>query len=142
MSRGEKTGKFRSKLEHRVSEQLDKLDVKYEYENKEYKIDYTVPATKRSYLPDFILQHPAGETIYIEVKGIWDYQDRYKHLLIKQQHPDLDIRFVFQRAGQRIRRSSKTTYRDICEGSGKGVWKGQTWRYSDKGIIPKEWLQD
>ena len=32
--------------------------------------------------------------------------DRKKHLLIKEQHPELDIRFVFSRAGNKL--SSKS----------------------------------
>ena len=45
----------------------------------------------RTYTPDFLL--PNG--IIIETKGRFTPEDRRKHLLIKKQHPDLDIRFVF-----------------------------------------------
>ncbi len=142
MSRGRKVEIFRSGLEQKVAEQMDSLGVKYEYENNETKIKYSIPAHQASYLPDFLLQLPSGRRIYVEAKGIWDYKDRYKHLLIRRQHPEHDIRFVFQRAGQRIRKGSATTYRDICEGRGRGLFKGITWKYGDKGLIPEEWLED
>lgn len=79
--------------------------------------------------------------MYIETKGIWAYDDRYKHYLIRCQHPELDIRFVFTRSKSRISKGSKTTYRDICEGRGRGVFRGVTWKYADK-TIPKEWLNE
>ena len=142
MSRGPKTERFRSKLEALVAEQLDLNNIEYTYEDKETKIDYTKPAIKRSYLPDFLIRSKSGKYIYVEAKGIWDYDDRYKHCLIRQQHPELDIRFVFQRAGQRIRKGSKTTYKDICDGRGKGIFKDVVWKYGTGGIIPKEWLDE
>ena len=142
MSRGTKVGKYRSKLEQRVAEQLNKASVQYAYEDKEYKIDYSVPATKRSYLPDFIIRTKHGRDIYVEAKGIWDYDDRYKHYLIRVQRPELDIRFVFQRANQRIRKGSKTTYRDICEGRGTRLFKGIEWQYGDGGLVPEGWLNE
>jgi hypothetical protein len=104
-------------------------------------VEYTVPAKHSKYLPDFVLDRPDGTTLIIETKGIWTYDDRYKHLLLRQQRPDLDIRFVFSRAKQRISKRSQTTYGDICEGRGRGAFKGVTWKYSDK-IIPKEWLDE
>ena len=131
---------YRSKLEALVAEQLDLNNIEYTYEDTNTKIKYVKPAINRSYLPDFLIRSKSGKHIYVEAKGIWDYNDRYKHLLIRQQHPEYDIRFVFQRAKQRIRKGSKTTYRDICEGHGRGIFKGVTWHYSDNGIIPREWF--
>lgn len=133
--------KYRSKLEERVAEQMDSLGVQYEYENKENKIEYIIPASKHTYLPDFTIFTKTGKRIFIEPKGIWDYSDRYKHRLIKQQHPEHDIRFIFQRSKQRIRKGSKTTYRDICNGCGRGIFRGVTWKYSDK-LIPEEWFEE
>lgn len=143
MSRGQRnynTG-TRSKLEDRVMEQLIKEGITYEYESMASRIRYTVPISEHIYTPDFVITTRSGKQLYLESKGIWDYQDRYKHLLIKQQYPELDIRFVFQRAKQRIRKGSKTTYRDICEGRGRGIFKGVTWQYSDGGKLPEEWFE-
>lgn len=75
------------------------------------KIKYVVPEKKRSYTPDIIL--PNG--IILEVKGRLVKSDRDKHLLIKEQYPDLDIRFVFQCANNKIRKGSQTTYAMWCE---------------------------
>ena len=140
MARSKPTRGLRSKLEVKVEDQLIKYGVSYEYEPADKRISYVVPALGHRYIPDFVIAKESGQHIYVEAKGIWDYSDRYKHLLIRQQHPDLDIRFVFQRAGQRIRKGSKTTYRDICEGSGRGVFKNVIWQYSDNGTIPREWF--
>lgn len=142
MTRGSSPKPYKSWLEYDIAEQITKADVQFVYEDKEYKIVYTVPAIERKYTPDFIIRSKSGGHIYVEAKGIWDYQDRYKHCLIRIQRPELDIRFVFQRAGQRIRKGSKTTYRDICEGNGKGIFKGIQWQYADGGMIPEEWLYE
>ena len=133
---------YRSGLEDTNHEILTTSGVHFEYEPKDKKIKYTKPSTNHSYLPDFILTtRNSGSTIYIETKGIWDHADRTKHLLIRQQYPELDIRFVFSRSGSKIRKGSKTTYRDICEGRGRGVFKEVSWKYADK-TIPREWLDE
>jgi hypothetical protein len=51
--------------------------------------------------------------------------------LVKQQHPELDIRFVFTSSKSKISKNSKTTYADWCIKHG--------FKYSDK-IIPDEWF--
>jgi hypothetical protein len=70
------------------------------------RFPYITPATPHKYCPDFRL--PNG--IYIETKGRFETADRKKHLLIKEQHPELDIRFVFTRSKSTISKTSKTTY--------------------------------
>ena len=75
-----------------------------------FKIPFVVPATYRTYRPDFVLPN----YIVIETKGRFTIEDRQKHLLIKQQFPDLDLRFVFSRSSSPIRKGSKTTYADWC----------------------------
>ena len=92
-------------------------------------------------MPDFILTTSVGSEIIIETKGIWDYADRVKHALIQKQYPDLDIRFVFTRSNSRIRKGSNTTYADICEGRGRDLLKGCTWKYADE-LVPQEWLDE
>jgi hypothetical protein len=131
----------RSGLEVKVAEQLNKLKANYEFEPKEGKIVYEIPSSIHTYTPDFVITSKSGKTIIVETKGIWDYADRYKHLLIRRQHPDLDIRFVFTRSKQRIRKGSTTTYASICEGLGRAPFKGVKWQYADKRI-PDEWLSE
>ena len=69
----------------------------------------------------------------METKGILDTADRQKHLWVKQQHPHLDIRFVFSRARSRIAPRSDTTYADWCSKNG--------FLYADK-TIPQKWLDE
>ena len=51
-----------------------------------------------------------GKLIIIETKGRFVTADRQKMLLVKEQYPDLDIRFVFSNPNSRISKKSKTTY--------------------------------
>lgn len=115
---------FRSGLEQDNAAWLDELGVKYEYETA--KIRYR-PKTK-VYTPDFVL--PNG--VIVETKGRFISTDRAKHLLIKEQHPDLDIRFVFSNASNRISKHSKSTYASWCDQYGF-IWAEQR--------IPKEWTK-
>jgi hypothetical protein len=116
---------FKSGLEEIVSNQIagNGIDVKYESE----KLIYTIPATQHTYTPDFIL--PNG--IIIETKGRFVIADRKKHILIKEQHPELDIRFIFTNSRNKLNKSSKTTYADWCNKNG--------FIYADK-LIPQDWF--
>ena len=116
---------FRSGLEEDIDNILKQVGVDGEYEQN--KILYIKPETNHTYTPDFRL--PNG--VYIETIGRFVLADRQKHILIKKQHPELDIRFIFQNARNKIRKGSKTTYGDWCIKHG--------FIYSDK-IIPPEWF--
>lgn len=129
-SRYYRTG-FRSGSEEKIKEELDNAGIKYEYEK--HRIDYTINPNHR-YIPDFVLENG----IIIEVKGLFEAKDRIKHLAIKEQHPDLDIRFVFDGARKypsktKISQDSKTTYGSWCEKHG--------FMYADH-YIPLEWLKE
>jgi hypothetical protein len=117
---------YRSGFEHKVSDQLKEQKIKFGYENT--VIDYIKPETHHKYTIDFTL--PNG--ILIETKGRWVIEDRKKHLLIKKQHPELDIRLVFQSAKTKIRKGSKTTYGDWCDKHGI-VWAEKK--------IPESWFK-
>ena len=116
---------YRSGLEETMSQLLTENNIDGEYEK--HKVKYTIPTTDHVYTPDFKL--PNG--IFIETKGRFVMEDRKKHLLIKSQHPDIDIRFVFQNSRNKIRKGSPTTYADWCKKHG--------FLYADK-TIPQEWL--
>ena len=120
-------GKYRSGLEKKVGESLKQQKIKAKYET--LKIKYIKPATPHMYTPDFIL--PNG--IIIEVKGLFNSSDRKKHILVKDQHPDLDIRFVFSNSKSKLYKKSKSTYRDWCIKHG--------FLYADKDI-PQEWIKE
>jgi hypothetical protein len=127
-SRGRANG-YRSGLEEKNAKWLEGLGVKVNFEDKNARVKYEIPASSHTYTPDFVL--PNG--IIVETKGKFEPSDRAKHLLIKQQHPELDIRFVFQRPSDKIRKGSKTTYADWCNKNG--------FRYAFK-LIPKEWIDE
>ena len=124
-ARGVKHG-YRSGLEDRISEQLKGLSVPFKYE--EFKIKYEVHEI-RTYTPDFEL--PNG--IIVESKGRFVAADRKKHLLVKKQHPELDIRFVFSNSKAKITKGSKTSYGDWCDKNG--------YIYADK-LIPEGWIKE
>ena len=121
---------FRSGLEERVAEQIESHGLKVQYETD--KIGYTVPARDTRYTPDFKLPKPGG-FFYVETKGIWAVGDRAKHLLIKQQHPEIDVRFVFSNARSKLYKGSPTTYGMYCDKHG--------FQYAQK-LIPDEWLKE
>lgn len=118
---------WRSGLETKTAEDLTQRGVPFRYE--EIKLRYAKPATNHKYTPDFVL--PNG--IIVETKGRFEVDDRQKHLLIKQQHPDVDIRFVFTRSKAPIRKGSKTTYADWCLKNG--------FQFADKAV-PQAWLDE
>lgn len=96
---------------------------------EKFRLPYTIPATDHKYTPDFVL--PNG--IIVEAKGIFDVADRQKHILVKQQYPHLEIRFVFSNPKTKLYKGSKTTYAMWCEKHG--------YKYA-KGYIPDSWLHD
>ena len=120
--RSQRTSNYRSGFEAKLAHQLQRGGVSFQYET--LKLEYTKTAT---YTPDFIL--PNG--IIIEAKGVWTVEDRKKHLLVREQHPHLDIRLVFMNASNKIRKGSDTTYAKWCEK--KNIL------YANK-TIPKSWL--
>jgi len=119
-----KTPRFKSGLERKAYDQMPK-GVTYE----DTKLKYTVEHT---YNPDFTI----GKNKFIETKGRFLSADRAKHLHIREQHPEVEIYFLFGNADNTLTKSSKTTYAAWCERYG--------FAYSDfyKNGIPKEWFKD
>ena len=99
------TSKFKSKLEEDFNNFLIKQKIKFGYED--YKVSYLKPEKLSKYTPDF--NCPAIDTfkIIFETKGQFLTSDRKKHLLIKAQHPKLDIRFVFSNSKTKIGKNQK-----------------------------------
>ncbi|MGL5583268.1 MAG: hypothetical protein ACRDCE_20270 [Cetobacterium sp.] len=118
---------FRSGLEDNIAAQLEGIGLPVSFES--HYLNYVKPETNHKYTPDFIL--PNG--IIIESKGLFDVEDRKKHLLIKEQHPELEIRFVFSRSATKLYKGAKTTYADWCIKYG--------FKFADK-LIPKDWLKE
>lgn len=117
---------FRSGLELRIANDLTDKGIPFDYEK--LKITYTVPERQATYTPDFVI---LSNGIIVESKGIFDAEDRKKHLLIKEQHPELDIRLVFSRASAPIYKGSPTTH---------GSWATHHgFKFAEK-LIPPAWM--
>lgn len=125
--RGTRVGAFRSGLEDKVSKQLESKNVKFDYER--WRVPYVVPASNHTYCPDFLL--PNG--IFVETKGLWDSEDRKKHLLIREQYPELDVRIVFSSSRSKLYKGSPTSYGEWCEKHGIP--------FAEK-LIPVDWLKE
>ena len=126
MKRRHFKGKYRSGLEKNVAEFLKTTQKKVRYEK--LKIEWE-DLRYRTYTPDFTLDNG----IIIETKGVFDSEDRRKHLQVQKQHPELDIRFVFTNLYAKLYKGSKTTYAEWCDKNNF---------LASHRIIPKEWLTE
>jgi hypothetical protein len=118
---------FRSGLEEENSEIIKANGHAVRFEP--FKIPYVIPQSLHTYTLDFLLDN----WIIVETKGIFDAQDRNKHLLLKAQHPELDIRFVFSRSKAPIGPGAKSTMADWCNKFG--------FKFADKRI-PAAWFKE
>lgn len=124
----------RNHFEETIDHKLLEKGVVGTYEK--LKIPWVLHENKR-YTPDWFL--PNG--IVVEGKGQFRPGERKKHLQIKQQYPDLELRFVFCRApGSRkpgsaatIAKNSKTTYGAWCQKNG--------FQYADDNV-PDAWFDE
>jgi|DEB0MinimDraft_3_1074331.scaffolds.fasta_scaffold03414_7 hypothetical protein len=83
----------------------------------------------RTYRPDFVLPN----NIIVETKGRFTAIDRRKHKRIKEQHPELDIRFVFSNSNSKLYKGAKSSYGDWCDKNG--------FPFANE-TIPEEWLAE
>jgi hypothetical protein len=117
---------YRSQFEKILAVKMSQEGGKFKYET--IRLPY-VPKV-RHYTPDFYIPET---DIYIEAKGRLTREDRSKMLLIKQQHPDCDIRFVFGNAKNKLYKNSNTTYGEWCNKHG--------FEWAEKAV-PREWLKN
>lgn len=117
---------YRSGLEEEIAASLTFSKVPHEFEP--VKIPFVQPAKKRTYTADFVL---LSNFLIIETKGRFLTADRQKHLWLKDQYPELELRFVFSSANQRISKTSKTRHRDWCDKYG--------FKWSHR-VVPEKWL--
>ena len=97
---------------------------------------YVEPASNHKYTPDFPVSfHADGITprLVIETKGRFMPDDRAKHLLLKAQHPETEVRFVFSRSSAPLYKGSPTTYAMWCSKHG--------FTYADKRV-PQAWIDE
>lgn len=119
-------GLHRSGLEDALTEFLNERQSEVRYEK--LKIEWE-DLKYRTYTPDYELDNG----IIIEAKGLFSSEDRQKHLAVKKQHPELDIRFVFSNANAKLYKGAKTRYFEWCEKHGF-KWSHRT--------IPQDWLEE
>ena len=117
----------RSTLEERVQQNLNARGVAYEYEP--CKLPYVV---ERNYIPDLKIND-----MYIEVKGYFRQDAQRKMRSMKEQHPDLDIRFLFQRNNSTVQGAKK---RKDCTKMSCAEWAERHGFIYAEEIIPDEWL--
>lgn len=122
---------FRSGFEERIYENASNQGRELDYESSSSVLFYTRPAKKSRYLPDFVL--PNG--IVVEAKGRLTTEDRAKMLNVKRDNPDVDIRFLFQRANKRITKSKNSmTYEEWADKH------GFQWAIGEN--IPESWFYE
>jgi len=126
MPKNHNTRRYRSGLEREAAAFLKVNQKKVLYEK--IKIEWE-DLRYRTYTPDFELDNG----IFIETKGIFDNEDRRKHLAIKEQHPELDIRFVFSNANAKLYKGAKSRYYNWCDKHGF-LWSHR--------LIPIAWLKE
>jgi hypothetical protein len=119
--------KLKGTFEERVIGKLEKRGVSYEYEP--CNLPYTV---ERKYYPDLLVNG-----IYIELKGFFRQDAQRKMKAVKAQHPDLDIRFLFQRGNSPVHgaKKRKNGTKMTC-----GEWADRydfVWAEGEE--IPEEW---
>lgn len=118
---------FKSKFEKKLHGELADVGIEsnYEKERIEYTIDY-------KYNPDFPVIKKDGEFMFLEAKGLFEAEDRRKHVAIKKQQPQHDIRFVFY-SDKKTTKTGKMKYSDWCNKYG--------FKYCIQ-TIPEEWLNE
>lgn len=113
---------YKSGFERTIATQLTQAKVTFEYEAE--KIPYTI---HHQYEPDFKLSNG----IFIEAKGLLRREDRAKMIAVRNQHPHLDIRFVFM-SNNRIEGGKMT-----CT-----EWATRAKYQWAVGRIPEEWFTE
>lgn len=133
--------RYRSGLEEAIAKQLEGAGTAYGYES--IRVEYHVPARISKYLPDFTIK---GTNIIIEGKGSFgaigsrfvnftanSAKERQKFALLKEQHPEYDIRFVFSKASAPIYKGSPTTHAKWATDHG--------FKWCEK-VIPPGWFKE
>lgn len=98
----------------------------YSYET--LKLPYVV---RHIYTPDWVITTGSGNTIIVEAKGRFMPGDTTKMITVAEQHPDLDIRFVFMKPDLPVRGGAKMTMSEWADKHGFG-WA--------EGRVPATWI--
>src|SRR5712664_32053 len=129
---------YRNPKERELGDFLTEHGIAFDYEREKLPVD--IPARTAKYLPDFI---PRNTGIILEFKGSFggpknhdskSAEYRQKMILFKEQHPEWDLRFVFQNPKSKIYKGSKTTYAQWADDHG--------FKWCKDGQFPAEWLEE
>lgn len=91
------------------------------------ELEYT-----KVYRPDFSFFTKSGKLIYIEVKGYMNGATRAKMKAVKRDNPDVDIRFLFQKPGNKV--GKKMTYATWADRYG--------FKWAQAPVIPRHWFDE
>ena len=123
-----------SESEVSFAKECDRLNIPWMYEPESF--DWFMPSKK--YTPDFKIMRGDRTYFYVEYKGFLWQEDKQKMKAIKEQHPDIDIRFVFANSkspvhGAKTRKNgTKQSHAEWAEAHGF-LWA--------EGFIPSSWLK-
>jgi len=140
MAKTKGAGKYRSLLEKRVCEELERKGVTFWYEP--YQMPYTVSVKtakcancghstalkERRYTPDVVL----GNGIIIEIKGRFTGPMRTKMLAVRDCNMDQEIKMLFQ-ADNWMTSKKLMRYSDWCDKHG--------FDYAIGDKVPDEWTK-
>lgn len=154
---------FRSGFESEMAKVLQDNGVEYGYETEDCKFEYFKPVVRGSvvdrlynrvnivkggkvvqectYTVDFIVfSKDSPKPTFLETKGRFTSSDRAKMDLIKKQHPNADIRMVFQADGKA---TPKKRYSEWCEDRGIPYFIIQRPTKNKEGIyLPEDWIDE
>lgn len=119
---------FHSGLEEAVATQLKARGVAFVHEPQP-PVEYDVPERPSKFTPTFVL--PNGIIVHTFRRLV--LADRKKLMMIRDQHPTLDLRLVFVNSLSRVVKGGKATYGDWCRRMG--------FIFADKSI-PQSWITE
>lgn len=124
------SGKYRSKFERAIAEQLLRAGIAFCYEA--VPIQYCGQESCRDYWPDFQVYTKDGGDAYLEAKGWLNSEAAVKMVTVRHQHPDKDIRLVFQSGGTKVANLKMTSLK----------WANRIGFPAAEKEIPADWLAE
>ena len=115
-------------FEQRVMSNLTAKGVEFTFEP--HSLSYNVT---RDYIPDLLI----GE-VYVEIKGYFRQDAQRKMRAVKKQHPEKDIRFLFQKANATIQGAKKR--KDGSKMTCKEWAERYGFKYAEGEEIPNQWI--
>lgn len=111
---------YGKRFEKSILDSLTSLNVEYKFEG--IKLSYTIAA---QYKPDVVLDNG----VIIEIKTYLPYEEQRKLRAVKESHPDLDLRLLFEKPDKKLP-NSKLTHGEWAT-KYNFIWAGPN--------VPEEW---